>query len=158
MGEKFLDALAVAVVDGDADAGGKLRALQVAGHDSADTVGDTLGFLVKSLRQHESELVAAVTRSGVDGAAMNAQDVRESIERVAADEMPVGIVDFLEAIEVEQENREGTAVAIGALGFRFEDIKQTAIVGKAGERVAYGEMTDLLEEAGGVGGSAPQRR
>src|SRR5260370_5293217 len=68
--------------------------------------------------------------------------------------MPVGIVDFLEAIEVEQENSEGPAVAIGALGFRFEDIEQTAIVGKPGERVAYGEVANLLEEAGVVEESA----
>jgi len=154
IGEKFLDALAVAVVDGDADAGGDLRALQVAGHDSADTVGDTLGFVVQSLGQDESEFVAAVTRSGIDGAAVNAQDMSESIERVAADEVPVGIIDFLEAIEVEQKNSEGPAVAIGALGFRFKDIEQTAVVGKTGERVTDGEVANLLEEAGVVEQSA----
>ena len=156
IGEKFFNALAVAVVDGDTDAGGELRALRVAGHDSADTVGDTLGFIVQSLRQNESEFVAAVTRGSVDGAAVNAQDVRESIERMAADEVPVGIIDFLQAIEIEQENGERPAVAIGALGFRFEDIEETAIVGKTGERVADGEMTNLLEEAGIVEESAAE--
>ena len=50
-GEKFFDALAVAVVDGDADAGGELRSLRVAGHDGADAVGDALGFFVQGLGQ-----------------------------------------------------------------------------------------------------------
>ena len=50
VGEKFFDTLAVAVVDGDADAGGELRLLKVAGHDGADAIGDALGFLAQSFR------------------------------------------------------------------------------------------------------------
>src|ERR1700738_4609420 len=144
-GEKFFDALAVAVVDGDADAGGELRSLRVAGHDGADAVGDALGFFVQGLGQNESEFVAAVTRGGVDGAAVDAEDVREAIERVAADEVAVGVIDLLEAVEIEQENREGATVAIGALGFRFEDVEQAAVVGEASEGVADGEVANLLE-------------
>src|SRR5260370_1033461 len=95
IGEKFFDALAVAVVDGDADAGGDLRLLRVAGHDRADAVSDAFGFFTRSFRQNESEFVAAVARGGVDGAAMDAQDVPESIEGVATDEVTVRVVDFL---------------------------------------------------------------
>ncbi len=153
-GKKFFDALAVAVADGNADARGKLRLLEIAGHDGANAIGDARGFFVRSFRQNESEFVAAVTRGGVDGAAMDAQDVREPIERVAADEMAVGVVDFLQAVEIQKENGKGSAVAIGALGFRFKNVEQVAIVGQAGEWVADGEVADLLEQPGIVEESA----
>ena len=146
-GEKFFDALAVAIVDGDADAGGELRLLHVAGHDRTDAVGNALGFFVRSFRQNKSEFVAAIARGGVDGAAMDAQDVPEAIEGVATDEVTVRVVDFLQAVEVEQENGERAAVAIGALGFRFENVEQAAIVSEAGERVADGEVAHLFEQA-----------
>src|ERR1700732_865886 len=148
VGEKFFDALAVAIVDRDTNAGGELRVLGVAGHDRTDTVGDALGFVVQSFRQDESEFVAAIARGGVNGAAVDAQDVRESTERVAADEMAVGVVDFLEAVEVQEENSEGGGVGIGALGFGCEDVEQAAVVGEPRKRVADGEMAYLLEEAG----------
>jgi hypothetical protein len=62
----------------------------------------------------------------------------------------VGVVDFLQAVEVEEQDCEGTAVAIGTLGFAFEDVEETAVVGQAGERVADGQVLDLFEEAGVV--------
>src|SRR5258707_7194978 len=121
--------------------------LRVAGHDGAYTVGDAVGFIVESFRQDESEFVAAIGGGGVNGGAVDAQDMREPIERVATDEVAVGVVDFLEAVEVQEENGEGAAVAIGALGFGFENVQQAAGVGEPRERVADGEMTHLLEEA-----------
>ena len=78
---------------------------------------------------------------------MDAQDVCESIEGMAADQVAISIVDLFQTIEVEEENGEGAAVAIGALGFRFKDVEQAAVVGESGERVADGEVANLLEEA-----------
>ena len=154
VGKKFLDALTMPIINRDPDTGRKLRIFRVTGHDRTDTIGYALRLILQRFRQNESEFIAAITRRRVDSAAVNAQDVREAIEGVAADEMSVGIVDFLKAIEIEQQNGERPSVAIGALSFRFEDIEQASVVGKTGERVADGEVANLLEEAGIIDQSA----
>lgn len=136
-GKKFFDALAVAVADGNADAGGKLRMFEVAGHDRANAIGDARGFFVRSFRQNESEFVAAVTRGGIDGAAMNAENIGEAANRTAADKMAVAIVDFFQAVEVKKQYGKGAAGAIGALRFAFKDIEQAAVVGEAGVGLTF---------------------
>src|ERR1700674_5248672 len=98
VGEKFFDAFAVSIVDRDSDAGGKPRVLGITGHDGTDTVGDALGFILQGFRQDESKLIAAIARRGVDGAAVNAKNVSQPVECMAANEVPVGVVDFFEAV------------------------------------------------------------
>src|SRR6267154_5464688 len=75
-GEELFDALAVPVVDGNANAGGKLGLFRVPGDDGADAVGDARGFFLQSFRQNECEFVSTVAGGGVDGSAVDAQDVR----------------------------------------------------------------------------------
>ena len=111
---------------------------------------------VLRFRQNESKLVATIARGGVDGAAMDAQDRRESAESAAANQMAEAVVDFLQAVEIEQQDSEGPAGAVGALGFVLEDIEEPAVIGKAGERVADGEMADLFEELGIIEKSAAE--
>jgi len=82
--------------------------------------------------------------------------VRNAADGAAADEVAVGVVNLFEAVEIEKQKGEGTAAAIGALGFAFEDVEETAIVGEAGERIADGEMADLFEEAGVIEEGAPR--
>jgi len=81
---------------------------------------------------------------------MDAEGVGEAAECAAADKVAVGIVDFFQAVEIEKENGEGAAVAIGALSFAFENVEQTAVVGEAGEGIADSEVLNLFEEAGVV--------
>ena len=57
------------------------------------------------------------------------------------------VVDFFQAVEIEEQNSERPASAVGALGFIFEDVEEPAVIGEAGERVADGEMADLFEQA-----------
>src|SRR5882762_3531427 len=65
---------------------------------------------------------------------------------MAANQVAVRIVDFLQAVEIEEQYGERPATAIGALGFGFQNVQQTAVIGQTGERVADGEVADLLEE------------
>ena len=129
VGEKFFDAFTVSVVDRDSDTRGESRVLRVAGHHGADAVGHALGFIVQSFRQDESKFVAPIACSGVNGAAVDAQDVRKAIERVAANQMAVRVVDFLQAVEIEEQYGERPAIAIGALGFCFQDVQQAPVIG-----------------------------
>src|SRR5690242_159249 len=96
IGEQLFDALAMSFVDRNADARGQRRLFRIAGHDRPDTVSNALRFIELCFRKNESELVATVTRSSIDGAAMDAQNMGEAIESVAADQMAVGVINFLQ--------------------------------------------------------------
>ena len=150
LGEQFFDAFAFATINRDADAGRERRFVVLVFHHFTDAVGDALRFGLFRFRQDESKFIAAVARRGVDGAAMNPQNIGKATEGAAADEMSVAVIDFLQAIDVQKEHGEWPSVSIGALGFAFEDVEKAAVIGKASERIADGEMADLLEEAGVV--------
>jgi len=145
-GEKFFDALAIAAIDGNADAGGEARRFLVIGHYIADAIGDAMGFVGFRFGQYKGEFVSAVARGGVYGAAVDTENIGEPANGAAADEMAVAIVDFFQVVEIQEQNRKGAAGAVGALGFVFEDVEETAIVDETGERIADGEMADLFEE------------
>lgn len=144
--KKFFDPLAIPVVNRNADARGEPGLFFVLGHDYANAIRDLLRFFVLRLGQDHSELIAAVARGGIDGAAMNAQDGGQAAECAAANEVAEAVVNFFQAVKIEQQNGEGPAGAVGALGFVFENVEEPAVVGETGERVAYSEMADLFKE------------
>jgi len=103
-------------------------------------------FVFLGFRENESEFVAAISRSGINGAAVNAENIGEAADGAAADEMAIAIVYFFQLIEIKKQHGEGPAGAIGALRLVFKDIEQAAVVGKAGKRIADGKMANLFEE------------
>ena len=147
VGKKFFDPLAIPVVNRNADARGEPWLFLVFGHHYANAVCDVLRFRVLRLGQDESELIAAVARGGVNRAAMNAQDGGEAAEGAAAYQVAEAVVDFFQAVEIEEQDGERPASAVGALGFVFQDVEEPAVIGEAGERVADGEMANLFEQA-----------
>src|ERR1700720_1596218 len=70
--------------------------------------------------------------------------------------MAEAVVDFFQAVEIKEQNGEGPAGAVSALGFIFEDVEEATVIGEAGERVADGEMADLFEEPRVIEKRAPQ--
>src|SRR5579863_6516961 len=78
---------------------------------------------------------------------MDAQNGGHAAERTASNQMAEVIVNLFQAVEIEQKDSERSAGAVGAFRFIFEDVEQAAIIGEPGERIADGEMADLLEEA-----------
>ena len=144
------DALAFATIDGNSDACGESRRLFVLREDCVDALRNAFGFFLFGFGKDEGKFVSAVTGGSVDRAAVDAESVRDAADGAAADEMAVGVVHFFEPVKVQQEECKGAGGTIGAFGLVFKDIEQAAIVGKAGERVADREMTDLFEKAGVV--------
>lgn len=144
--EKFFDAFAVTAVDGDADTCGKRGLLAIGGENFTDAIRNTMGIVLLGFRENEGKFVSAVTRGGINGAAMNAKNISEAADGAAADKMAVVVIDFFQAIEVEKQDGEGPAGAVSSFRFVFEDIEKAAVVGKAGERIADGEMMNLFEE------------
>src|SRR5258708_13223544 len=103
-------------------------------------------FVFLGFRENEREFVAAISRSGINGAAVNAENIGEAADGAAADEMAIAIVYFFQLIEIKKQHGEGPAGAIGALRLVFKDIEQTAGVGKAGERITHATMPNLFEK------------
>jgi hypothetical protein len=131
-GEQLLDPFSVASIDRNANAGGERWFFLIAGENLADAAGNEFGFGLACFWEHQGKLVAAVAGGGVDGAAVDAQGVGKTADGAAANEVAVSVVDFLQAVEIEEQNGEGPAGAIGALGFAFEDVEEPAVVGQAG--------------------------
>src|SRR5262249_53914963 len=93
---------------------------------------------------NQYKFVPAVASSHVDLAAVEAEDFGEANEGAAAYQMAVRVVDFLQSVHVEQQDRKGIARAVVALDFGVKGFDQMAIVGEAGERVAGGKVADVF--------------
>src|SRR5215467_3043837 len=131
-----------------AGACGKCRRFRFASHFFVDAADDAAGDVRPRFREDDGEFVAAVTRRCVNGAAVIAENLSQAHQRPAAREVPVAVVDLFEAVHVEKDHAEGSLRAARTIEFRFDDAQQTAIVGKAGERVADGERPHLIKEPG----------
>ena len=159
---EHVDVLAVLGEGRDADAGAELQAhagdVEVLGDGAPDggRDGDAGGRRLDRA-QEDRELVAAEARDGV----VLAQQAREALADLAQHLVAVvvaeGVVDLLEAIEVEQHHRDAGPGAPGArdrvLGARAEE----DAVGQTGQRVVQGEaLGDERLAAGALDGDHGQ--
>ncbi len=95
----------------------------------------------------ESELIAAETGEGVGGGEVFAEIVGDAAQDLISSLMAEGVVDALEAVEIEQEESEAAFAAAAAVEGVVEVILEGAAVGQAGEIVVQGEplvIGDLL--------------
>ena len=83
----------------------------------ADALADGEGALAAGIGQHERELVAAEARDDVGFARAAANHRRRFDQRAAAEQMPVGVVDALEPVEIDEQQRQRPAAARRPLGF-----------------------------------------
>ncbi len=104
-----LDAFAITSIDGNSNACGQGRQFFVLRHNRVNALSDAVGFFLLSFGKNEGKFVAAVTGGEVNRAAIHTESVRNAADSPTADQMAVGIVDFLEAIKVEQEKGERCA-------------------------------------------------
>jgi len=100
-GKKSLDTFAIAAINRNSDAGRKRRLFLVLLHHGMNALNYAFGFFLFRFWQDESKFVAAVARGSIDGAAIDAQCVRDSANRTAANQMTIAVINFFQAIEVE---------------------------------------------------------
>jgi len=87
------------------------------------------------MREHD-ELVAAQTRDRVRLAHALRERLREGLQQHVADGVTVGIVHFLEAVEVDEEERGGVvAIGIARAHRAIDDPLERVSVGQTGERI-----------------------
>jgi hypothetical protein len=134
------DVLGVVRIQADADAGRQLQG-EVVDEEGLGQRLDQLGGrplgvaqAVHVAQQHD-EFVAAQARHGVFLARIRQQALRHHLEDLVAVGVAVGVVDRLEAVQVEVHDRGLVVVAVGVLQGVFDAVFEQAAVRQAGEGV-----------------------
>ena len=142
---------AVIGIESDSDAGGQRYDGAVDFNRTGDRVDDAAGeiadvsaFMVAAIGEHD-EFVAAEPRDDVAPPRRVAQSRRAFDDDRVADRVPLGVVDFLEAIEVNGEEGEAARRFFrrAAQGGRQRVVERIAIE-QPGQRVVAREVAVVL--------------
>ena len=99
--------------------------------------------LAAELFDHHHELVAAQARHGVDAAHAAAQALCHVLQQQVAHVMAQGVVQGLEVVQVDEQQRTALALALGAGQCLLHAVHQQHAVGQSGERVVEGQALHL---------------
>ena len=99
----------------------------------------------------DRELVAAEPRDRVDLAHAAAQPLRHLTQQLVAGRVAERVVDLLEAVEIDQQQREALAVAALARERVLDAVAQQHAVGETGERIVMRHVGDLVGAALALG-------
>jgi hypothetical protein len=95
--------------------------------------------------EQDRELVAAQPGDSVAGAQVRFEPPRDAHQKLVADHVPERVVDHLEAVEVEEEQRERpSGPPPGALDGELEVIHEEGAVGQPRQRVVQRAVDELL--------------
>ena len=133
--------------EGDPDAGGHevlaAREHERLGEHRGDPLGHLdRGVLVGDVLEQDPELVAAEAGDGVAGADRLREPRSRRGQQLVADLVAEAVVDELEAVEVEEQDRRQRAVARQPGQGVLEPVEEQRPVRQAGERVVQRAMAD----------------
>ncbi len=100
------------------------------------------GLEMPHVGQHDRELVAAQACDAIAVPDNIAEAPPDFLDQLVAGEMAEAIVDGLEAVEIEQQQRDATVVP-GADERQIDAAVEARAVGEAGEHVVISEMMRL---------------
>ncbi len=132
--------------DGDADAGADLDAVAGQQERFGQELGDPrrklgrAGALIRTGFLDDGELVAAEPRQHVIGAHGGFQPLRHLAQQRIAGAVAEGIVDVLEAVEVEHQDRERQAADAELAVHLVEPGQKEGAVRQPGQDVGLGEL------------------
>ena len=98
---------------------------------STSAWADRLGVLERGLRQDHAELVAAEPADDVGVAQPRAQQRRHRAEQLVAGRVAVAVVDVVEVVDVERQQRGGVPVALGVADDPLELLAEAPAVVEA---------------------------
>src|SRR6266849_6541793 len=125
-------------------ADGNRRCLALRSETICDTFGDASCHFEIGLWKDNDELVASIARGRVNRTARGQKNLGETAECPAADEMPMRVVDSLQPIQIEHEDRAGTTCPIETLDTRSENLHEMPVIGQTCEGVGNGERRQVL--------------
>jgi hypothetical protein len=111
---------------------------------SAISIGELLGPGMIGLGREHAELVAAESGDGVLGAHRMGECLRDVAQEVVAGAVAEAIVERLEAVEVDHDERERTLHTAVARDLMVGLGEQRPAVGDPGEGVGEGEVTQVV--------------
>src|SRR6266545_378683 len=122
----------------DADA----RRQSVAPHEqAAELAAESLRELPRSetdrVGENDGELVAALARDDFELADRARQHLRDQAEGVVARVVSMLVVDALQVIEIDRQDRQRQPMSSGTLELSFEALGITSGVGETGQRIGH---------------------
>src|SRR5271157_2555185 len=157
---EFLRRGAVERIAGDAKAGGDvlLAEKRIGGNPAAQLGSQLAGLLHGGFRHEDDELVAAVAGDNIRAAAVAFENLSDALENQVAFQVAVEVVDEFEAVQVHEDESEGTPGTGGALPFGRESFHEEAVGFDAGEAVGDGLLLGFLKGEGVVQRAGDQVR
>ncbi len=135
------------VCQADADTNGNMSAIHVEwllSHVSAQTFGDYRPLLVIRIRQQTQELIASPSAHPVSFAQGSLRDSGHGGKNPITGSMTIGVIDYLEAIHIQQQQTVRTAVALRLRVLAFQHLLQGTAIEQAGDRVDSSKILQLL--------------
>ena len=147
--DQGLGVIAVVGIDGDAETGTKVQLLVIDLERRQEGVEDLLGDLGGVLGavdagQQEQEIIGAEPCHGIAPTHGADQTLADRAQDLIAAREPERIVDQLEAVEVEDHDREQLLAAPRPLDRLGQTVIEQQAVGQAGQRIVVGEVADRL--------------
>ena len=105
---------------------------------------------VLQLRQHDHEFVAAMPADGVGAPDAHRHFPCDGSEQLVAEQVPERVVDVLEAIDIEKEDRQPPLVALGQRKRAGQPVGQQQAVRQIGQRIVARQMGQLQRRLLGV--------
>jgi hypothetical protein len=102
------------------------------------------GGRIDDVLDDDQKFVATESANGVRFSHQSAQAPRHLAEDAIADLVAEGIVDVLEAIEVDEQDGQSGLVAVGTLQGLVQSVAKQQAVGQAGQRVVVGLVIELI--------------
>ena len=146
--QQFLGRAAVARKHGDANAGGDFQLMlghlerPIDQHDLA--FGKAKGVIRLRQLHQQYKLVATDAGQGVVAAQVFAQTLADFTQQLVAHMVTEGVVDRFEAVQVDEHQREATALLLHRLDRVFNTVGEQGAIGQAGERVVQGQVGQFL--------------
>ncbi len=108
-------------------------------HRAADAVGDDDGVVAPiELVAQDHELVTAEPGDGVTGPDRCSEPLRDRDEEVVTGGMAEAVVDHLEVVDIQEQHRDRTGLAAGALERVVDAVEEQCPIGESREGVVEG--------------------
>ena len=113
----------------------------------ADALGHAVSARHRGVREDDRELLAAVAARDVAGTERVREEVADALEDEVAEGMAEVVVELLEVIEVDHDERDRAPAARAAGDLRGETLVEVGAVAEPGERVDLGPLREQILRA-----------
>lgn len=145
---QLVQAGAVLGIDRNADAGGDVQAVvfTLIGlcQRGQQTLGEGCGLADVPRRQGQHELIPPEARGGIIGAKQSSDPLRHFDQQQIPGVVAVGIVDDLEAVEIEKQQGEAALAVLTLLNALLQAVGEQQPVGQPGQAVVQRQLEQLV--------------